>query len=349
MAVLFSWNSFLVVSFVFIVSLDKTSGWDLVSADLEQNAVITRFAVWRNRAFLVIPRQKRRVKKATLFEGVWPETVNNNVKAFLGLEKSGLTKCSGLRTAVGLDIEPLGRLWVLDVPEESYCPAKIIVYDLRRNNEEVASNELSGVDKNKLGAIVIDSYIGLWGQRAYIADPGDETIIIYSLGQRKWWKVKLQHATNVQYLRITDFAISRKNSVLYLTASSSLDLFSVNLQQLRYDMDFSTRVTRNITVSWVGYKMGTSSGLLCDSKIGLHYFMVSEKASVRWDSKLPLIAENHQILLQNQTVPCIADYRMDSQKNIWAVVNPVCPKHRGKYFKGILKLRTVQIAKYPYA
>lgn len=45
---------------------------------------------------------------------------------------------------------------------------------------------------------------------------------------------------------------------------------------------------QNITVTWLGKKLGSSTGLFCDLKDGLHYFMTSEKASVRWDTKYPL-------------------------------------------------------------
>lgn len=41
-------------------------------------------------------------------------------------------------------------------------------------------------------------------------------------------------------------------------------------------------------VSWHGEKLGSSSGLFCDKKEGLHYYLVTERASVLWDSHLEL-------------------------------------------------------------
>lgn len=120
------------------------------------------------------------------------------------------------------------------------------------------------------------------------------------------------HGPEVPRVVSTDIAISRKNSALYMSGSSTLNLFSINLDELWNEQNVSPsddvsrktsickyilerrfcpttyQKSRNVTVVWHGTKMGASSGLICDFKDGLHYFMSSERASVRWDTKLPL-------------------------------------------------------------
>lgn len=45
---------------------------------------------------------------------------------------------------------------------------------------------------------------------------------------------------------------------------------------------------QNVTVTCLGKKLGSSIGLFCDLKDGLHYFLTLDRASVRWDTKFPI-------------------------------------------------------------
>ena len=81
-------------------------------------------------------------KRFTLVEAIWPETGSGifplspfpNSHSQLAIDNCFYF----LRCVVALDIDSRGRLWILDVPTEKGCPAKIIVYDLRRNDQEVS-------------------------------------------------------------------------------------------------------------------------------------------------------------------------------------------------------------------
>lgn len=68
--------------------------------------------------------------------------------------------------------------------------------------------------------------------------------------KERWWRIKMIHGPEVPRVFSTDLAISRKNSVLYMTGSDSLDLFSINLQELWTEEDTSTfkGVRRKYTV-----------------------------------------------------------------------------------------------------
>ncbi|RLU27454.1 hypothetical protein DMN91_001258, partial [Ooceraea biroi] len=215
----------------------------------------------------------------------------------------------------------------------------------------ISATELFDVSPKYLRALVIDPVGDQWGSRGYIADAGDETIIVYSLGQAKWWKLRMLHEPEIPRVHSTDLAISRRNSILYMTGHNTHDLFSINLNKVREDEVFRTAShgVQNITVTWLGKKLGPSMGLICDLKDGLHYFMTSERASVRWDTKLPLNAQSHSVLMQSNDVPCITDYVMDTRRNIWGLVNLKCPGATKKNVStSILKSRIVRILKYSF-
>ena len=316
---------------------------------LPEDIFIWKFAVWRNRAFLAIPSwQGNDTSKgtATLFEAAWPESsfpvVKSTKLSSVSRNKPENDEC--LRTVVGLDVDVRGRLWLLEVPDNFDCSARIVIYNLRRNNQLVSCTDLTDVPTRSLRALAIDQS----GSRGYVGDPGDESIIAFMSEKERWWRIKMIHGPEVPRVFSTDLAISRKNSVLYMTGSDSLDLFSINLQELWTEEDTSTFKGKlgNITVVWHGTKMGASSGLFCDVKGGLHYFMSSERASVRWDTRLPLKAESHSVLVQNENCPCVTDYAMDAQKNLWGLVNLQCPFSRSFNSRSTLKSRTVKVGKY---
>ncbi|KAH0560533.1 major royal jelly protein 1-like [Cotesia glomerata] len=325
----------LIINITFILAsfyISRSVGWNFSKVNLPNDVFISRFAIWKNRVFLAAPRwSKWSNNSVTLLEAPWidPEVLSlMNIPsppatAYLSPELQSLGKdCTNLLSVTALDIDNRGRLWVLDSPEDMNCPAKIIIYNLH-HNEEISRENLLGVPRKNLKCLTVDPVIGLWGHRGYIGDPGDESIIIFDTGltgQRKWWKLHLKHGPTVPRVYTNDLTISRKNKRLYITGTNSLDLFSIDLDKLRHRDRLSVEYS---DILWHGIKLGTSTGLLCDSKDGVQYFLVSEHASVRWDTKYNLKAENHLILLQSEHVLSITDYRMDSSKNVWAIINPL--------------------------
>ncbi|XP_012063539.1 PREDICTED: uncharacterized protein LOC105626858 [Atta cephalotes] len=337
--------------------------WNLTSLNISDDVLIWRFAVWKNRAFLAIPRstnEKQEEWKPTLVEVSWPEinlplNVANAVISSKLFPKSRVSKqdYETLISVTGLDVDARGRLWVLDAPDGYDRWPRIIIYDLKRNDRLVSSTELTKVSVKHLKSLVIDPFEDQWGFRGYIADAGDETIIIYSSGLCKWWKLRMLHGPEIPRVQFSDLAVSRMNSILYMTGHNSHDLFSINLERISTDklLRISSREVQNVTVTWLGKKLGSSVGLFSDLKDGLHYFMTSERASVRWNTKLPLNAQSHSVLIQNDDVPCITDYIMDSRRNVWGLVNSKCPgtTKKNTLSNSTLKSRTIKIQKYYFA
>ncbi|KYN07650.1 hypothetical protein ALC62_01365 [Cyphomyrmex costatus] len=311
------------ISVFYLLSTDVSHSWNLTSLNISDNVLIWRFTVWKNRAFLAIPRsasKKQEEWKPTLVEVSWPEinlplNVANAIISPKPFPKSGSSKrdYETLISVTGLDVDARGRLWVLDTPNGYDRWPRIIIYDLKRNDRLVSFTELTKVSSKYLKSLVIGPFEDQWGFRGYIADAGDETIIVYSLGN----------------LHTYTFFERLYSIILFLLC----------------------REVQNVTVTWLGKKLGSSVGLFSDLKDGLHYFMTSERASVRWDTKLPLNAQSHSVLVQNDDVPCITDYIMDARKNVWGLVNSKCPgaTKEETSSNSTLKSRTIKIQKYSFA
>ncbi|XP_078041013.1 uncharacterized protein LOC144472126 [Augochlora pura] len=337
----------LVVFIAFIFVSGKFTSWNFEAVDLPEDVFISSFSIWRNRAFLAIPRWQRNGSSEevdTLFEAVWPEISFPAVKARKAFSSGLYDKINCLRSTVDVSVDIRGRLWALEVPDNNDCSARIVLYNLKRNNQLISSTELTNVPTNNLRAFVIDQS----GSTAYIGDAGEESIIVFTLEKGKWWTIKMIHGPEMPRVFSAELAISIKSSVLYLTGPASLDLFSINLEHLWAEKNnFFNSKSFNVTVTWHGTKMAASSALFCDVKDGLHYFMPTERASVRWDTRLPLEAESHTVLVQNEDCPCITDYATDSQKNLWGLINSECPYQRNDSPKLHLRSRTIKIGKYP--
>ncbi|XP_063989994.1 uncharacterized protein LOC135169179 [Diachasmimorpha longicaudata] len=353
------------ISLVFLApDVCHTSSWDFSKCNVSDDMTIWKFAIWRNRVFFAVPRWSDNSHcHPTLLEAPWypdhppefllllPHVYRSTVFAYPSREIQTSSKlCKNLISVVGVDIDTRGRLWVLDSPEKTRCPAKIVLFDLRKN-EEICRDNLLGISKEGLKNLLIDPVVGPRGHRAYIGDPGDNSLLIYNIdhmGLRTWWKTELQLPRDHPRIISTDLAICR-NHRLFITGANSLDLFSVNLEVLRNQDSQALAPPQTTNTTYHGIKMGVSSGLLCDSKGGLHYFLVTEHASVRWDTKRHLKAGSHAVLLQSEQALSLTDYRMDVQRNVWGLVNarhPYLGEYGNRRATGKLSDRVVRVSKY---
>nr|CAD7574040.1 unnamed protein product [Timema californicum] len=75
--------------------------------------------------------------------------------------------CSCIQSVAALDVDPIGRLWVLD--EGGRCPPKL-----------VTRCELPSIEGREMRSLAVDTLSG-WGARAYIGDPGGNRLMIFSI------------------------------------------------------------------------------------------------------------------------------------------------------------------------
>ena len=76
-----------------------------------------------------------------------------------------------------------------------------------------------------------------------------------------------------------------------------------------------------VPVKLVGTKLGKSTGLAVDHRYGVYYFLPRDYACMRWDSREPMLAENHDVILQSaDLLPNVQQIFIDKQRQLWALL-----------------------------
>ncbi|XP_049826508.1 uncharacterized protein LOC109596953 isoform X2 [Aethina tumida] len=332
-------KSLILTTFLTVVKL-----WDLSEHGFDNNYYTSSIAIYRNRAFLTLPRTICNLNRSlpTLVEVPWTEDVITNLLSPFVLRKKldivgqNWGNCKQLQDAISLDVEPKKpNLWVLDKGNDM-CPAKLVYYNLFLNSVQQTC-VLTGVARNNLNTITIDPQT-TEGVKAYIGDAGNNILLVVSL----------------QEFKCSFLAISKSSPVLFMTGWNSTEVFALDLDQLRKDegpliIESRTTVTEYY-VTYMGNKLGVSRGLETDQKNGLNYYLLRDFAVAQWNINKAMIAENHNILLQSfEKLPYVSQIFND-QQGIWALVNPIDPDLCGSDFDaedfGNVTARIVKLVRY---
>lgn len=166
------------------------------------NNFLATVKFWKDKMYLTVPRWKDGVP-VTL--GVTSATPVNGVTApklepFPSWEMQKLGDCSAFQLVHSMEIDPKGRMWVLDTGRpttvrefKAGCPPRLVILDLEDNAEILRTYEFpDNVARHGiayLNDIVLDHEDG---GMAYITDSSHEDpgIIVYSLKNNTSWKVR---------------------------------------------------------------------------------------------------------------------------------------------------------------
>lgn len=96
-------------------------------------------------------------------------------------------KCRNIVQATATDLDLKGRLWLLD-NGSNLCHPKLTIYDLLYRNEEIQSQAFN-LNGQKFSGIVVDPK-EIEDTRAYLSLYGEEYLLIYSLNEKKFGKLK---------------------------------------------------------------------------------------------------------------------------------------------------------------
>ncbi|KAK5640866.1 hypothetical protein RI129_009413 [Pyrocoelia pectoralis] len=276
-------------------------------------------AVYKKSAYLAFPRSScySNLFNPTLLEVQW-----NGENSHLNLERKSFFsqswgKCDQLQSVISVDVENRkGRLWVLD-DGNSKCSPKVIVYNLF-TNKELAKWTLTGVGYDELSTLTLD-ISSEYGTLCYLGQKRLNKLTIFSFNQRKWYEVSIVGGVVPERV-----AISATDSKLYITKDRDDDVFAINLTEIREIGKGSKMVDQSVSSFYVGKKLGPSSGFVTDIAGGLNYCLTRDYAVLRWVTTKPLLAENHEVLLQSlERLPNVAELFNDAQSNLWALVNPL--------------------------
>ncbi|XP_018567486.1 uncharacterized protein LOC108908061 [Anoplophora glabripennis] len=340
--------------------------WDLNYFGIDENYYISSIAIYRARAFLALPRSccHNNISNPTVVEVPWTGSFRQPASShfrFNILEYQKRKECDKIQDAISLDMEPRKpKLWILDKGNE-FCNPKILSYNVIFNTISEIS-ELQNVPRENLNVITIDPQQSEFGSRIYIGNAGDSTLLVFSSNNLKWRKLTLRDMSNPAISINADYlAISKTDSFMYITGRKSLELFSINLHDVRSSEEPSSNesekeinVSSTVNVTLIGQKLGMSTGLETDFKSGLSYYMVRDYVVVRWMIGLPMEAEYHTVLTQSyEELPYVSELFTDPYHyGLWALVNPLssedCQEANNTIAENIhkLKSRVVKVLKY---
>lgn len=188
------------------------------------NNYLATVKFWKDKMYLTIPRWKDGVP-VTL--GVTSATPVKNetapkLKPFPDDDMQKLDNCYAFQLVNSIEIDPKGRMWVLDNGRphtlrkfQVDCPARLVILDLENNNKILRIYEfpdnVARHDTSYLNDIVLDHEDG---GMAYISDNDqkDPGIIVYTLKNNTSWKVR--HDSMKAKSEAVSFIVGQRHVIL---------------------------------------------------------------------------------------------------------------------------------------
>lgn len=172
-------------------------------------SLISSVVFYRNRFFVCFPNQEQQ----SLYEAPWVGSTLTPPK-LKPFPKQDLP-CQSL------DIDIRGRLWVLSA-------SRLIIYNVIYFTEI----QSCGLDEGNYGSIVVDPITTpMIGVRAYIGSPDHGEILVYSLKERRYWRLKLEF--NGLIIDTAFLTIAKKEGKMFVTGKKSDQMYLVHLEKVR--------------------------------------------------------------------------------------------------------------------
>lgn len=282
------------------------------------------------------------------------------VRAFPRMEEQVVGDRAKLQSVTALAVESgrgAARLWVLDSGEEpsaslARCPPKIVVFNLRGNNQRVWLRQFDGVAPGAVSGLALDASVS--DTRAYVGHPdagSGGTIIVLSWKGKAFWQVRLhgmeagprpkpqpaapswnrapKTCRGPPHWDIALMRTAKRTPRMVIMPRNAQDIFDVALDPLRGPApDSEHRNDALVTAAELGARRLASKptpcpscGLLGDPSGGLLYFLIGADGGgvVRWDPRRGAGAQGHSVVYSdNASLPLSGALFLDAQGGAWA-------------------------------
>ncbi|XP_020281980.1 protein yellow-like [Pseudomyrmex gracilis] len=311
---------------------------------------ITTVKFWKDKMYLTLPRWNDGVPVTLAVTSATP--VNNvtapKLEPYPDWNMQKLGDCSAFQLVHSIEIDPRGRMWVLDTGRpKTYrqfkaCPARLVILDLEDKGKILRTyefpNDVASLDDTYLNDIVLDHEDGVM---AYITDSGkhDPGIIVYSLQNNTSWKVRhdsmkakseaagfmvakthVINKMNVDGIALSPASCSEEKCErqIYYTPLSSFHLHSVSVDALKNN---ATRI--NPYVKELGRKSSQTDGMMMSSTGVLYFGLLADDAIAMWDTKTaPSFTIGQRIISRDHVLTqWPASFSFDHEGNLWCVTN----------------------------
>ncbi|XP_017875534.1 protein yellow-like [Ceratina calcarata] len=310
------------------------------------NNFIAGIKFWKGKMYLTVPRWKDGVP-ITL--GVTSATPINKVtapklEAFPSWEMQKIGDCRAFQMVQSMEIDPLGRMWVLDsgkmsplsIETKITCPPRLVILDLEKNGQVLRSYEfpmdVARHGMAHLNDIVLDHEDG---GMAYISDSGrdDPGLIVYSLRNNTSWKIRhpsmrakpeavrfmVAKTPMNQPIPIDGIALSpasSKDRQVYYSPLSSFHLYSIPTSVLKMNLS-----NVDESVQEVGRKSSQTDGMMMSAKGVLYFGLLADDAVAMWDTKSSFSTGQRVISRDHERMQWPDTFAFDEDGNFYCVTN----------------------------
>ncbi|XP_065336952.1 protein yellow-like [Cloeon dipterum] len=217
--------------------------------------------------------------------------------------------CDTIQLAKGMEVDPEGRLWVLDDGRGS-CSSKIWIFDLLNNDTTERVHRFphkvvsSSFDKRWLHDIVLDKTPD--DQLAYIVNLKSEDIVVYSRKMDKSWLVKAPGGDWFSLALSPDRETTRQ---LYLLKYSSNGLYSVPVSELKNEGGIAD-------VKLIGGWSDRPYRMVFDSANILYAAFYEQSYASKWNVSEPFREQRfHEVGTQDDFWPFT--FALDTNGSLW--------------------------------
>lgn len=340
--VVFQWNTIDV-----IWPSEEKQNYAIEHGDyIPANNFIAGIKFWKGKMYLTVPRWKNGVP-VTL--GVTSATVVNGntapkLEAFPNWDMQEIGDCNAFQLVQSMEIDPKGRMWVLDsgkmsplsVEVKITCPPRLVILDLENNGEILRTYEfppqVARHGTAHLNDIVLDHEDG---GMAYITDSDreDPGIIVYSLSNNTSWKVR--HDSMKAKPEAVRFMVSKnlinmpisvdgialspasvEDRQVYYSPLSSFHLYSIPTSVLKSNLSNVDEYVKEL-----GKKISQTDGMMMSAKGALYFGLLADDAVAMWDTKQSFTTGQRVISRDHERMQWPDTFAFDENGNFYCVTN----------------------------
>ena len=318
---------------------------------IEKNNALSGIKLWKDKMYLSIPRWKNGVPVTLAVTSSSP--INGQtapkLEPFPNWDMQKIGDCKAFQFVQGIEIDPLGRMWVLDsgrsatltLESKASCPPRLVILDLENEGAVLRSYtfppEVASPDSANLNDLVIDHEDG---GVAYISDTDDKHpgIIVYSLQNSTSWKVYHESMNakadavgfTVEQTRVTKSfpidgivlspAYTEGDRTVYYTPLSSFMVFAVPTKALKSET-MRNEISQYIRV--LGRKPSQTDGMVMSNTGVLYMGLLADDAVSMWDSKNnPSFVTGQRIISRDHHLMQWPDtFAFDDKGQLWCMTN----------------------------
>ncbi|XP_046754076.1 protein yellow-like [Diprion similis] len=317
-----------------------------------ENNAIAGIKLWKGNMYLTIPRWKSGVPVTLARTPSTPvqdkkglRNTKPKLDAYPSWDMQLPGDCNAFQSVQSMEIDPQGRMWVLDTGRTETmgehptvrCPPRLVILDLENGGAVLKKfefpDDVARHNSSYLNDIVLDHEDGGY---AYVSDSGLEpAIIVYSLKDDKARKVThetmkaqadavrfvVAGTSVIQHVNVDGIALSPPgpNRTLYYAPLSSLRLYSVPVEVLRND---SITDLRDYVVD-LGDKTSQSDGMVMSNAGVLYYGLLADDAIAMWNTstRQPFATGRRTISRDHDLTQWPDTFAFDEVDSLWCVVN----------------------------